>query len=127
MSETLQWARPANGAFEQSGAWLANGSSTSDTPTAATAVQFATGSSSAYTVSGTGTAASLASLDLLTLTGTVDVGGSLSVGGGILVWPARSPQARWQSARVRSWWAGCPAPAGPRARHPGQHRHPASR
>ena len=84
MSETLQWAQPANGGFEQSGAWLANGSSSTDMPTAATAVQFATGSSTAYTVSGAGTAASLASLDLLTLTGTVDVGGPLSVGGGTL-------------------------------------------
>lgn len=84
MSETLQWAQAVNGTFDQLGAWLANGSSTTLTPTSITPVQFATDSSTSYTVSGTGTAASLASLDPVNLSGTVSAAGPLTVTAGRL-------------------------------------------
>ena len=83
MSETLQWAQPADGAFEQPGAWT-NGGSTTDTPTVATAVRFATGAAAAYVVSGGGTAASIASADSLTLNGTVSAVAAVSVTAGTL-------------------------------------------
>jgi hypothetical protein len=70
MSQTLEWAQPVDGAFEQAGAWLSNGTSSTATPTALTAVVFDTGATStSYTVGGSGTAASMTLADNVVLEG----------------------------------------------------------
>ena len=55
-TQTLSWAQPVAGAFQQSGAWDAGGQPTGAVPNIGTVAVFATGSATPYAVAATGQA-----------------------------------------------------------------------